>query len=155
MKLRTMTTAVFALALPATGLARDDVELTRSVYVERQAANGNGTREVATVSRFRPGDTVILVVNWKSDPERRGFAVSSPIPRTLSYRGSSRSDQIVSVDDGRSWGPLQRLTVADASGARMATPEDVTHLRWKIPAVRARAGRGQLTYSAIVKRLPR
>ena len=154
MLLRTMMTALAAIALPTGGHARSDVELTRHVYVERHLGNGD-MRELASVSRFRPGDTVVLVVRWKSGTQPRGFAVSSAIPSTLSYQGSSRTGQIVSVDNGRSWGTLSRLTISDGTAMRSAVAQDVTHLRWTISSAQARAGSGQLTYSAIVKRLPR
>ena len=36
-------------------------------------------------------------------------------------------------------------------GMRLATPEDVTHVRWRVPADHAAAGRGQIAYSGIVR----
>jgi hypothetical protein len=53
----------------------------------------------------------------------------------------------VSVDAGKSWGPLAKLTVRGADGApRPAQGSDVTHLRWKLgkPVARRRDGLGQL-----------
>ncbi len=139
------------LAMPVT--AQGNVELMRQVYVERQD-DGSSNRVVALADRLSSGDMVVLVIKWQADGDR-GFSVSSPLPATLSYHKSSRDDQLVSVDSGRSFGVLDTLKVRTATGARSATPEDVTHLRWHVPARVARAGSGQLTYSAIVKHTPR
>ena len=52
MLMRTMMTALAAIALPTGGHERSDVELTRYVYLERHLGNGD-MREVASVRRFR------------------------------------------------------------------------------------------------------
>jgi hypothetical protein len=36
-------------------------------------------------------------------------------------------------------------------GSRQATPEDITHVRWRISGLRARSGSGSITYSGIVR----
>ena len=43
---------------------------------------------------------------------------------------------------------LQRVAV---SGSRMATPEDVTHVRWRVAPATAAQGQGRIAYSAIVR----
>jgi hypothetical protein len=53
----------------------------------------------------------------------------------------------VSVDGGKTWGKLGKLRI----GSRLATPEDVTHVRWRISAAHAALGRGDIAYSGIVR----
>jgi hypothetical protein len=57
----------------------------------------------------------------------------------------------ISIDGGRSWGKLGMLMIRDTSGTRLASPEDVTHVRWRIPASVAARGTGTIAYSAIVR----
>ena len=49
--------------------------------------------------------------------------------------------------DRKRWGKLDDLRI----GNRIATPEDVTHVRWHVPANQAARGAGEITYSAIVR----
>ena len=52
-----------------------------------------------------------------------------------------------SVDGGRTWGKLGNLRM----GGRYATPEDVTHVRWRIAPGHAARGSGHIAYSGIVR----
>jgi len=144
---------IIGLVLACTGTslsAQNAVQLSRAVFVERFSADfGGNTIERAT--EFRKGETVVFVVEWQTAPTDSPFAVSSPIPKTLQYRGSSHDAQAVSVDGGRNWGTIGALTISDQYGLRLASPEDVTHLRWTISANTAANGNGQFTYSAIVR----
>ena len=149
MRLALMAAALAAAA--ATPLfARGTVELTRAVFHERIGDSRSG-RTIAPAGDLRKGDSVILVVRWNNSNGARGFTVSSPVPTALTYRSSSLDNQTVSVDGGISWGPLEAMHIREAGGKRRASPEDVTHLRWRITAQQAARGSGQLTYSAIVR----
>ena len=81
----------------------------------------------------------------------RAPEITNPLPRTIAYERSSGGDEDVSVDGGRSWGKLDALRVRDGSAWRYATPQDVTHIRWKVPPQLALAGSGRLTWSGIVR----
>lgn len=124
--------------------AQSAVELSRAVFVERE--NG-ASRAVEPADSLRPGDKVVLVVEWDAPRGGKGFTVNSRVPRNLSFQRSSRDDVQVSVDGGARWGYLDTMRI----GSRRATPEDVTNLRWRIPARMAARGSGIITYSAIVR----
>ena len=124
--------------------AQSAVEITRSVYVEKRDERAGRTIEPAVA--LRRGDKVVLVVEWRASDSPRGFTVSSAVPRDLAFQRSGDAAQ-VSIDGGRNWGSLESLRAGD----RRASPEDVTHLRWRVPADRVADGRGTLTYSAIVR----
>ena len=93
------------------------------------------------------GDRVVYVVRWTRMGGQGGFTVTNPLPKKVYYQGSADGREEVSLDGGRSWGKLDALRV----GNRLATPEDVTHVRWRVPANEAARGSGQITYSAIVR----
>ena len=74
------------------------------------------------------------------------------MPRTVAFQRSVDGAEDVSIDGGRNWGRMEDLTVREADGSvRSATPEDVTHLRWRVPDTLAQRGSGQLTYRGVVR----
>jgi hypothetical protein len=130
-----------ACLLATAAAAQGAVNIDRSVYVERTSG---GTRALEPAGTLRAGDKVVLVMEWRAGDARRGFTVQSAVPRDLAFQRAGSDTVEVSIDGGRSWGRLASLRV----GERIASVEDVTHLRWRVPAG---AGRGLLTYSAVVR----
>ena len=142
-----------ALAASAPSWAAEPVTLANRVYVEREVATDDGNAKVLEpAGALRRGDRLIYVVAWQAAraPSER-FFITNPLPRTVAYQRSANGAEDVSVDGGRTWGKLGALRVRDGRGWRDATPEDVTHIRWRVPARLALAGRGQLTWSGIVR----
>lgn len=131
------------IAAPA--LANPAVALNSAVYVERAAPQAG--RQLEPVSRLNRGDRVVYVVNWQRMGGQGGFTLTNPLPQSVAYQGSANGDEEVSVDGGRNWGRLGLLRV----GERMATPEDVTHVRWRVAPASAARGAGSITYSGIVR----
>lgn len=140
--------AAIAMFSSAGAVARQPVEISRAVYIERKVPNPDGrtVRALEPADELRRGDQVVLMLEW-SAPVRDGFVVSSRVPRDLAFRRAGGVEAEVSIDGGRSFGALESLRVGD----RRATPEDVTHLRWRVTEAHAASGRGLLTYSAIVR----
>ena len=136
-------------ATAATGaLANSPVTLDSAVFVERQ--RGDNLRSLEPATRLSRGDRVVTIVNWRrmgGALPTGGFTLVNPMPRSLAYQASARDDEEVSVDGGRSWGRIGSLRIA----ARMATPEDVTHVRWRVQPDHAAAGSGRIAYSGIVR----
>lgn len=147
---RLITGMTLAAMLPAAALATPmreapTVALDSAVYVEK--IQRNNVRRLEPADRMTRGDRVVTVVTWHRMGGDGGFTVTNPLPRAIAYQASARDDEQVSVDGGRSWGKLANLRV----GSRLATAEDVTHVRWRIPATRAAQGRGLIAYSGIVR----
>jgi hypothetical protein len=84
------------------------------------------------------------VLEWRAAPRGRGFTVESAVPRPLAFQRAGSDAVEVSTDNGRSWGRLGELRI----GQRVASAEDVTHLRMRVPGS---APAGRMTYSAIVR----
>lgn len=134
-----------ALAVPVAALAAPLIALDSAVYVEK-VQPGKG-RMLQPASRLTRGDRVVYVVSWYRMGGTGAFTVTNPLPRTVYYQGSADGAEEVSIDGGKHWGRLDDLRV----GNRIATPEDVTHVRWHVPASEAARGSGDITYSAIVR----
>ena len=145
--------ATSAALMPAAAHAAGGVQFASDVFVERfqPAPGGRTARILERADQLRPGDRVIFVVNW-SGRKDGGFTVTNPLPRTIAFAGATDDTQEVSVDGGRTWGALEALMVRDATGrARPAYPQEVTHLRWRIPTPQALTGTGQMTWRGVVR----
>lgn len=142
-----LSRAICCLALfsAAPALAAPAVSLDSAVFVER--SEGTAIRSLEPVRALKAGDRVVYVVSWSRSDGDGGFTVTNPLPRSVAYQASADGDEQVSVDGGKSWGRIGALRI----GSRLATPEDVTHVRWRIAATRAAAGSGRIAYSAIVR----
>lgn len=134
-----------ALAAPLAARANPAVALDSAVFVEKSSARAGRMLEPA--ARLSRGDRLVYVVSWFKVGGSGGFTVTNPLPRSVYYQGSANGDEEVSVDGGKTWGRLDALRM----GSRMATPEDVTHVRWRVPPATAAQGQGRIAYSAIVR----
>ena len=147
---RTLATLAISLAAlapfaaPSAAHARTLVALDSDVFVERAEA---GSRSLERKASFSRGDRVVWFVSWTRKAGSGGFTLTNAVPRGVYFQGSADGDEEVSLDGGRTWGRLADLRV----GARLATPEDVTHVRWHISAARAALGKGRIAYSGIVR----
>lgn len=142
-----------ALCTPLAAKAAETVRFASDVFVEKfvTAAGGGTSRILARADRLNPGDRVIFVVNWTAQRANE-FTVTNPLPRAVAFQRSVDGAEEVSVDGGRTWGHIDDLQVRDRDDfTRSATPEDVTHLRWRVPGQIALRGRGQLTYRGVVR----
>ncbi len=145
--------ALVPAAAHAAAQPSGSVQFASDVFVERfqPAPGGRTARILERAEQLRPGDRVIFVVNW-SGRKDGGFTVTNPLPRAIAFAGATDDTQEVSVDGGRTWGAIEALTVRGRDGrSRPAHPEDVTHLRWRIPTPQALAGTGQMTWRGVVR----
>lgn len=132
---------LLALANSGAAWAQGPVRLDSAIYVERSRGP---VRSLVPADRLIRGDRVVTILSWQQD-RREGFTVVNPVPRHIAYQKSAYDNEQVSVDGGRTWGRLGELTI----GSRLATVEDVTHVRWRVSP--ARAAKGRIAYSAIVR----
>ena len=145
--------ATSAAMLPVAAHAAGQVQFASDVFIERfqPASGGRVARVLERADQLHQGDRVIFVVNWKASRDGP-FTVTNPLPRAIAFESTANGEEEVSVDGGRSWGALEALSVRASNGRwRSAVPEDVTHLRWRVPAPLALLRTGQMTYRGVVR----
>lgn len=153
---RVMVASTAAIAAIGAGIgmatiahAERGIELSRAIYIEKTSKGSRGkTRSLEPATQIRAGDKLVMVVEWRGPASPKPFTISSRIPSTLAFQRASSDAVEVSVDGGKSWGKIGELKI----GRRLATPEDVTNLRWPVSSRRAANGTGRLSYSALVRR---
>ena len=134
----------------------DALQLTNEVFQEIDIKGPDGKLERKTVpaAKVVPGTEVIYVITYKNDGDKPAddVVVTNPIPKDLEYVSAAsmggESTQ-VSVDGGKRYDALSRLTVTDAEGKpRAATPADVTHVRWSIKSPVKPGEEGKVSFRA-------
>ncbi len=148
-----LAAAMTALLVPLVAGAQPavpppNVALDSAVYVEHTSMQGGEpVHMLEPAGQLAHGARVVTLVSWFRLGGSGGFTVTNTLPRSLHYQLSANGDEQVSVDGGKSWGHLGTLQI----GARLASPEDVTHVRWRISEAEALAGSGRMTYSGLVR----
>lgn len=145
-----------ALILPGAAMAANEVSLSSDVFVERKVAKPNGTTALVLEKpkTVIPGDNLVFVVNYKNvgRAPATDFSVTNPLPKAVAFNGTSDGSEIVSVDGGKTWGPLSALTYPSGNGeVRPALMTDVTHVKWKFNRSLSAGSGGKLVFRGTVK----
>tara|TARA_R110002033_G_scaffold48091_1_gene94290 strand:+ start:48 stop:512 length:465 start_codon:yes stop_codon:yes gene_type:complete len=145
-----------ALIVPGTAMAANNVSLSSDVYIERKVAKPNGTTALVLEQpkTVIPGDNLVFVVKYKNvgSAPASDFSVTNPLPKAVAFNGTSDGTEIVSVDGGKTWGPLSALTYARENGeTRPALMTDVTHVKWKFNRALSAGSGGKLIFRGTVK----
>lgn len=157
-----MRTALFlaaaALAAPAIAqhAAPAPVSLSSKIFVAKRVTDAQGKTKNVLVSpdRVLPGDPLAVVLDYENRGTRpaTAFVIDNPIPAAVTFTGVEQAWAVVSIDGGKSYGPLATLKVKKADGTlRAAIPQDVTHVRWKFAQPIAPGAKGKVTYFGLVK----
>lgn len=124
-----------------------DIVLDKALFVERTRLAATGAVHTLEPARgLGHGDRVVTLLTWYRLGGSGGFTVTNALPSSVTYEPGDR-DEDVSVDGGRSWGRLGTLRM----GQRIATAQDVTHVRWRISPAQAMAGSGRIAYAGLVR----
>ncbi|MBO9623857.1 MAG: hypothetical protein J7500_14205 [Sphingomonas sp.] len=145
--------SVLTMAPVAALAAPDPVVLEGGVKLEKSVVENGVAKPVLVEPKVVvPGDRLLFTTRYanKGTQGVSNFVVTNPLPAAVRLAPEGAAGLQVSVDGGKSWGTLASLTVAEGTGRRPARADDVTHVRWTIPAI-APGGTGTVEYHAIVR----
>ncbi len=148
--------AFFLIASPVAALAANDVSVVSETFVEKTIVQPGAKPKVVLVKQKSapPGAKLVFTHSYRNGGKAPavGFTMTNPIPSGVDYLGSDDASASVSVDGGKTFGPLALAKVRGANGAlRAATPEDVTHVRWALKTAIPAGGAGKFSYRGVVK----
>lgn len=147
---------LIALLAPASAFAANNVALSSTVFVEKTVTDGAGrNRTVLEEPKMvTPGDRLVFILNYRNTgpAPASDFVVTNPMPNAVAYQAAGDSSAQVSIDGGRSWGPLAALKIRETDGRwRSARPEDVTHVRWALKQAIPAGAQGHLSFRGVVR----
>ena len=152
-------TFVFALAIltanaPVSAQGPLSVTSTAMVEIKTQGADGTTKVSLAPARRVVPGDRLTFVVTYRNTggAALSDLAIVNPVPDAVAFRAAANGSPAPEVSvDGRIFAPLATLRVTGPEGTRAATPDDVTHVRWRLARLLTAGGEGRLAYQAVLK----
>lgn len=148
--------AILLAALPGAALADSPVVLKSHIAVERTKADASGKPHhvLEEPKAVGPGDKLLFTLDYRNGTSKpaSGFVVNDPIPSAVRFAGGESSGAVMSVDGGKTFGPLTSLSVVTADGKRRpAQDADVTHIRWNFAQDIPAGGGGSLHFEGVVK----
>jgi uncharacterized repeat protein (TIGR01451 family) len=155
--MKTLLTAAAALALSGAALAQTAaVTISSTAFVVKQVPDGQGKLKntLAPPTSVIPGNALVFTLDYKNTGTKpaTGFVINNPIPANVSFTGVEQPWAVVSVDGGKSFGPLATLKMPKGDGTmRAAVPQDVTAIRWVFAKPILPAAGGKVAFYAVVK----
>lgn len=146
---------------------RANVKIESKILVERteQDASGQEVTKLYNPSDVKviPGDKLVFVNTYRNTGSTAvtGFVVNNPVHAAVTFTGVSEDWAELSVDGGKNFSELTKLTVTETVNegvetkstgiTRAAQMKDVTHIRWIFDNAIAANASGELRFSGVVK----
>ncbi len=125
------------------------IKLINEAFVTKYERKDSGTvaKTLVPAKRVVPGDLVTYVISYENtgDEAASKVVIKNPIPTNSSYH-SAEGNSLVSVDGGKNFGFLEKLSVQENGKTRAASEKDVTHVKWDISKPLQAKAQGQVTF---------
>lgn len=157
MRIKLLGWAIASAALLGGGVAHaQSLALNSRIFVETRVKEADGTVRtvLSPAKRAAPGQTLVVVVDYRNPAAKpaSNVVVTNPLPRAMAFSSTADDSAQVSIDGGKSWGRLEEIRVTDREGVvRQATPEDVTHVRWRLSGSVPAGGSGKVSFRGVVR----
>ncbi len=124
------------------------LQVTSQVMVEARQRAADGTTRIALVPAHRvvPGDRVVFTLAYRNTGTQplADIVFDNPVPHGVAYRAPAPNSPAPELSvDGRRFGTLAQLGAAG--------PDDVTHVRWRLPRPLAPGAAGTFAFQAVLK----
>ena len=120
----------------------------------RVEGDGNEITTYSEATDIEPGERVRYALAYTNEGVDTAEDVSlvMPVPSAVTYvEGSAVGTVEFSADNGRTYASREALLVGSGEFARMATSEEITHIKWAIPEPIAPAATGTISFEAVLK----
>ena len=143
------------IAAPALAVAAPPIAITTESFAETKVAVPGSEPKVVLqkIKSTAPGTRVVFINTARNSLKQpaQGVVIDNKIDPNLAFDNSTDSAATLSVDGGKTYGPLATAKVRGANGqSRPALPQEVTNIRWTIPVIPA-GGERRVSYVAVVK----
>lgn len=147
--------ALSAIASTA-AVAAGPLQVVSKILAEQRVRAPDGTTAVTLVAAKKavPGDRMVFLLSYRNTGKQPvgGLVLDNPVPPGIAYRGPAVNSPVPDVSvDGKTYGALATLRVRTPAGARAASPDDVTAVRWRLAAPLAAGAQGQFAFQAVLK----
>lgn len=147
------TLPLLLIVSPAAALAAP-ISITTESFVEAKVTEAGQTKTVLQkIKSTSPGNRVVSIITARSTLAKpaSNVVIDSKIDPNLAFDNSTDAIAIVSIDGGKTFGPLATAKVRGANGTlRPALPQEVTNIRWVVSVLPA-GGERRVSYVAVVK----
>lgn len=134
--------ALVTLVFSATALA--EIKLVQTAEVESMETNADGkeTLKLIPADKVLPGDTILYTItatNTGTAPAN-AIVINNAISEHNIYLGGSAGSVAIgknttitfSADGGKTFADAAQVTITENGEARLASPEEYTHIRWQL-----------------------
>ncbi|MFM9851232.1 MAG: hypothetical protein ACKVOJ_00290 [Sphingomonadaceae bacterium] len=147
---------LIAAALPTLASAQNAVTIKSDIFVARTVtdAQGNKKNTLVAPTRVLPGEPLAIIINYANTGTKpaTNFVIDNPVPKAVTFTGVAEAWAVVSVDDGKTFGPLTTLKIKNPDGTvRAAQPSDVVAVRWTLAKPIVPGGTGKVMFYGVVK----
>lgn len=136
--------------------------LTAKQSVEKevvvQMPDGTESLTRAPAELVVPGERVVYTLSFTNDDAAPAsdLVLTMPVPSEIKYMDGTASKSgaktVYSADGGQTFAARDVLRTTGADGnARVATADDITHIRWTVAGPVAVGETGSLSYKGILK----
>lgn len=150
--LLSLSTAAFAQGKPQA------IAITSNIQAVKEVTDAKGVKKKTLVdpTTVIPGTPLVVWINYKNATASpvTGFVINNPVPAAIDFTALGENSEwgVVSVDGGKTFGPLATLKISAGDRVmRAAIPQDVTHVRWTFNKPIAGNSTGRLSFYAMVK----
>ena len=146
--------SAFSMSAAADGLKAEQVVEVATVTLDE---NGEEVRAYSAASEVAPGDEVrySLVYENAGDAPAEAVSLVMPVPSEVTYielsAGGTPSAITYSADGGTTFAARDSLILGQGEAARIASAEEITHIKWAFAEPIPAAAAGAIEFRAVLK----
>nr|WP_070961059.1 DUF11 domain-containing protein [Hyphomonas sp. Mor2] len=143
-----------SLSAFANGLTAEQVVERAEVSLD---AGGNEIRTYTLAEDVAPGDEVRYTLTYENlgDTAAEDVSLVMPVPSEVTYIEATATgagnEPLFSADGGNTFAPRTALMSVASDQQRLATSEEITHIKWAFAEPIAPASNGTISFSAVLK----